>query len=145
MDFFKKAVDALFVDALGGLQHVEVHADFCREMNESLHVFRETETSIAEARIEELSANARIQSHGMCDFLDVRADLFTKVGDHVGITDFQSQEVDRSVLDQLGAANGGDEKFRLLTRRARSVLDGAPENPLQHPALDVKPVFRLRR
>src|SRR6266571_1687809 len=83
MDFFKKTVDAQFVDPFGGLQHVEVHADFRREMNESLHVFRETETSIAEACIEEFSANARIQSHGMCDFLDVRANLFTKVGGHV--------------------------------------------------------------
>src|SRR5712691_661207 len=145
MDFFKKTVDAQFVDAFGGLQHVEVHADFRREMNESLHVFRETETSIAEARIEELSANARIQSHGMCDFLDVRADLFTKVGDHVGITDFQSQEGVRSVLDQLGAANGGDEKFRLLTRRARSVVDGTLETPLQNRAIDLTEFCRRGR
>src|SRR3989442_11968321 len=52
-DFFKIPVDALFVDAFGGLQDIKLHADGSRQVNESLHVLRETETPIAEPRFQE--------------------------------------------------------------------------------------------
>jgi len=50
------------------------------KMDERLHVLWKTETAIAKSGFEELSAYARVEPHGMGDFLDVCADFFTKIG-----------------------------------------------------------------
>ena len=51
MHFFKKAVDALFIDAFRGFQKIEVHSNGSCEMNEGLHVFRKTKAAKSEARV----------------------------------------------------------------------------------------------
>src|SRR5260370_41783124 len=117
MNFFKEAIDALFVDALSGFQYVEVHANLGRQMNEGLHVLWKTETAIAKPGLEELSADTRIESHGMGHFLDVSADFFAKIGHNVGVADFQREERIGGVLDEFGAIDGGDEEFRFVARR----------------------------
>src|SRR6266478_5283855 len=122
MNFFKEAIDALFVDALSGFQYVEVHANLGRQMDEGLHVLWKTETTIAKPGLEELSADARVESHRMCDFLDVCADFFAKIGDDVGVADFQREERIRSVLDKFGAVDGGDKEFGFVARGAGSVV-----------------------
>src|SRR6266704_692789 len=122
-NFFKKTIDALSVDAFGGLQDVKVHADGRRQVNESLNVLRETETSIAEAGLEELSTDTRVEAHGMSDFFHVGADFFAEIGNHVGITDFQREKGIRGVLDELGAVDGGNEKLGFAAWREK-IRDG---------------------
>src|SRR5260370_10500817 len=136
MNFFKEAIDALFVDALSGFQYVEVHANLGRQMNEGLHVLRKTETTIAKPGLEELSADARVESHGMRHFLDVCADFFAKIGNDVGVADFQREERIGGVLDEFGAVDGSDEEFGFVARRAGSVVHRAAEIFLANRAVD---------
>src|ERR1700674_2855671 len=136
-DFFKIAVDALFVDAFGSLQEVKVHSDGSRQVNESLYVLRETETSIAQSGLEELAADARVESHGMGNFLDVCADFFAEIGDHVGVADFEREEGVRGVLDELGAVDGRDEEFDFVAGGAGSVVHRAAETLLENRAVDL--------
>ncbi len=105
-------------------------------MNKRLHVLGKTETSIAEAGFEELAANARVEAHGMGDFLDVGADFFAEIGDDVGVADFQSEKRIRGVLDELGAVDGGDEEFGLVARRAGAVVHRAAETFFENRAVD---------
>ena len=68
----------------------------------------------------------------MRDFVDVRADLFTKIRDDIGIADFQREKGIRSVFNQLGAVDSGDQEFRLVSWRTGSIVHGAPESFLQN-------------
>src|SRR2546422_9859970 len=120
MDLFKKSVNPFLVDALGGFQYVKVHANLGRQMDEGLHVLWKTETTIAKPGLEELSADARVESHRMRDFLHVCADFFAKIGDDVGAADFQREEPIRGVLDNFGAAGGGHAALGSLPPRPRS-------------------------
>src|SRR5260370_14111961 len=142
MNFFKEAIDALFVDALSGLQYVEVHANLGRQMNEGLHVLWKTETAIAKPGLEELSADTRIESHGMRHFLDVSADFFAKIGHNVGVADFQREERIGGVLDEFGAVDGSDEEFRFVARRASSIVHRAAEIFLENWAVDFAELCR---
>src|SRR6266851_3163026 len=136
MNFFKEAIDALFVDALSGFQYVEVHANLGRQMDEGLHVLWKTETTVTKPGLEELSADARVESHGMRHFLDVCADFFAKIGNDVGVANFQREERIGGVLDEFGAVDGGDEEFGFVARRAGSVVHRAAESFLENGAVD---------
>src|SRR5260370_2512526 len=136
MNFFKEAIDALFVDALSGFQYVEVHATLGRQMTEGLHALRKTETTIAKPGLEDLSADARVESHGMRHFLDVCADFFAKIGNDVGVADFQREERIGGVLDEFGAVDGSDEEFGFVARRAGSVVHLAAEIFLENRTVD---------
>src|SRR5437867_10825347 len=105
-------------------------------MDEGLHVLWKTETTIAKPGLEELSADARVESHRMCDFLDVCADFFAKIGDDVGVADFQREERIRGVLDKFGAVDGGDEEFGFVARGAGSVVYRAAETFLEKGSAD---------
>src|SRR5690349_18348357 len=143
MDFLKEALDALLVDAFGGFQNFEIHANFCRQVNERLNVFWKTEAAVAQPGFEELSANPRVQAHGASDFLDVGAKLFAQVRDDVCIADFEREKGVGGVLDELSAADGGDKKFGFLARRARPVVNRAVKTPIEDGAIDL-PEFRGR-
>ena len=121
-DFGDEALDALFVDALGGFEDVEVHADRAGEMHEGLQVLREAEATEAQAGTQELAADAGVQTHRVGHFLDVGADAFAEIGDDVGVADFQREERVGSVLDQLGAVDGGDQKLRGVEPRGQTPL-----------------------
>src|SRR5258707_9009085 len=136
MNFFKEAIDALFVDALSGFQYVEVHANLGRQMDEGLHVLWKTETTVTKPGLEELSADARVESHGMRHFLDVCADFFAKIGNDVGVANFQREERIGGVLDEFGAVDGGDEEFGFVARRAGSVVHRAAESFLGNWAVE---------
>src|ERR1700722_10456633 len=123
--FFKEAVDALLVDALGGFQHVELDAYRGGKVDEGLNVLRKAEATEAEAGLEELRADAGIEAHGVGDFLDVGADALAEVGDDIGVTDFQGEERVGSVLDEFGAADRGDQEFAAGAVRALSRVDRA--------------------
>src|SRR5467141_148451 len=136
MNFFKEAIDALFVDALSGFQYVEVHANLGRQMDEGLHVLWKTETAVTKPGLEELSADARVESHGMRHFLDVCADFFAKIGNDVGVANFQREERIGGVLDEFGAVDGGDEEFGFVAWRAGSVVHRAAKSFLENGAVD---------
>src|SRR2546429_356415 len=72
----------------------------------------------------------------MGHFLDVCAYFFAKIGDHVGVTDFQREERIGGVLDELGAVDGGDEEFGFAARRAGSVVHRAAETFFENRAVD---------
>ncbi len=78
----------------------------------------------------------RIESHGMRHFFDVCTDFFAQIGDDVCITDFQSEERIRRVLNELGAVDGGDEEFSLVAWRAGPIMHGAKETPLENGTVD---------
>src|SRR5260370_37418557 len=136
MNFLKKAVDTLLVDALRGFQYVEVHSHLGRQVNESLHILGETETAVAKPGLEELAADARVQSHSVGNFLDVGADFFAEISDHIGIADFQSEKRIGGVLDEFGAVDGGDEEFRFVARRAGTVVHWAAKAFLENRTVD---------
>src|SRR5260221_13167625 len=94
-------------------------------MYKGLNVLRKAEAAETEAGFEELRANAGIQAHCMGDFLHVGADAFAKIGDDVGVTDFQGQERVGCVLDEFGAADGGQEKLAAGSTRALAGVDRA--------------------
>jgi len=94
-------------------------------MYKGLNVLRKAEAAETEAGFEELRADAGIQAHCAGYFLDVGADAFAKIGDDVGVTDFQGQERVGCVLDKFGAADGGQEKFAAGCTRAFAGVDRA--------------------
>src|SRR6202007_1202904 len=107
-----------------------------RQVNKGLHIFRKAESPVAQAGPEKLPADARVQTHGMRHLLDVRAKLFAKIGNDVGVADFECEKGIRGMLNQLCAADGGDEKLGFLTRRASSVVHRATETSLQNRPVD---------
>ena len=135
-DFLKKTVNTLFVDAFGGLQDLKIHADGSRQVDECLDVLRKTESTVAQTSLEELSADARVETHGVRDFFHVCADFFAEVGDHVRITDFQGEKRVGGVLDEFRAVDGGDQKFGFTARGARSLVHRTAETPLENRAVD---------
>src|SRR5262249_7552996 len=130
-------LDALFVDALGGLEDVEIDADGASKMDEGLLILRKTKTSETQACRKKLSANARVETHGVGDFLDVGADALAKIGNNVGVADLQSEERIRGVFDELGAVDGGDQEFRGIIRRAGAVVHRAVECAIENRAIDL--------
>src|SRR2546430_9286266 len=72
----------------------------------------------------------------MGHFLEVCAYFIAKIGDHVGVTDFQREERIGGVLDELGAVDGGDEEFGFAARRAGSVVHRAAETFFENRAVD---------
>src|SRR6267154_1428218 len=136
-DFFKITVNALLVDAFSGFQDVEIHTDRSRQVDERLHVLRKTETTVAKPGLEELSADACVESHGMRHFLDIGADFFAEIGDYIGVADFQREKRIGSMLDELGAIDGGDEEFRLVARRTGSIVHRAAKTLFKDGAVNL--------
>src|SRR5208337_238648 len=136
VDFLEEAFDALLVDALGGLEHFKVNADRSGEVNEGLNVFRKAEPAEAQTCLQELGSDAGIEPHGVSHFLDIGANALAEIGNDVGIADFQGQEGIRSMLDQFGAVDGGDEQLagRFLGAPAR--MNGAVEFPVENGLVD---------
>ena len=57
-----------------------------------------------------MATNARIKTHGVSHFIDVGANFFAQVGNHVGVTYFQREKRIGGVFYELGAIDGGDQK-----------------------------------
>src|ERR1700688_1376612 len=120
----KITVNALVVDLFGGLQHVEIDANRSGKMNESLHVFRKTKTAKAKSGLEELATNARIKTHGVGHFIDVGANFFAEVSNHVGVTYFQREKRIGGVLYKLGTIDGSDQKRSFVFGGAFALVHG---------------------
>src|SRR5579863_1541942 len=137
MNLFEEAVDALFIDALGGFKNVEVHADGSCEMHERLQIFREAESAEAESSLQKLPTDARVEAHGVSHFIHVGADAFAKVGEHIGVADLERKERIGSVLDQFGAVDGGDEKWRVSGGGAAVLMNRAREFSFENRAINL--------
>src|SRR5271155_2697271 len=101
MNLFKEALDALLVNALGGFQNFKVHPHGGGKMDKSLNVLGKAEAPEAQSGFQELRADARIEAHGVRNLLNVRANPFAEVRDHIGVADLKRQERVGSVFDQL--------------------------------------------
>jgi len=75
------------------------------------------------------------------NFLHVGAKFFAKIGDRVGIANFQREKRIRGVLNQLGAANGGHQKFRFVVIGTLAFVNGTGEFTLQDGAIDFAKLF----
>src|ERR1700686_832976 len=106
-------------------------------MNERLDILRKTKAAKTQPGAKKLAADAWVQSHGVGDFLDVCPDFFAEIGNDVGVADFQRQKGIGSVLDQLGAADGGDQKLGGMSRRAGAIVDRAVEGALENWPVDL--------
>src|SRR5690242_5562352 len=105
-------------------------------MNERLDVFREAKTTKAESSFQKLAADARVESHRVGDFFYVRSYLLAKISQHIGVADFQRQKRIRGVLDELGAVNGGNEKFSVAGSGTTSLVYRAVEFALKDRSVD---------
>src|ERR1700691_3181317 len=110
-------------------------------MREGLNIFRQAEATEAESGFQELLANARIESDGARDFLDVASEALAQIREDVGIGNFQAQERIRGVLDQFGAGDGGDQKFRLRSRRAFSGMNRARKPAFENGSVKFAKLF----
>src|ERR1700730_18779550 len=94
-------------------------------MDEGLHVLRKTKAAKAQSGLEELAADAWIKTHRVGHFVDVGANFFAEVGNHVGVTYFQRQKRIGGVFYELGAIDGGDQKSSLVFGGAFALVDRA--------------------
>ena len=118
--FFDELIDAALIDGSVSLSSVKSTPWLSARCDERLNILGQAESAKTEAGIQELRADARIQSHGASHFLDVAAQTFAEVGKHIGVGNLEAQERVRGVLDQLGAGDGGDQKCRAACRAGRS-------------------------
>src|SRR5260370_892839 len=79
----------------------------------SPQVVGKVRAAVADARFQELRADASIQAHAVGDFLDVGAESLADAGDLVDEADLGGQKRVRGVLDHLGSANVGLDNGRL--------------------------------
>src|ERR1700736_5028001 len=91
-------------------------------MNKSLHIFGKTKAAKAKSGLEELPADARIETHSVVHFIGVGANFFAEVGNYIGVTYFQREEGIRGVFYELGAIDGGDQKIGFVFGRAFAVV-----------------------
>ena len=136
MNFFEEAIDALFVDALGRFENVEVNPDCAGEVDEGLQIFRKAESAKSQPSLQELSADAWIETHRVSDFVDVGAKLFAEVGENVGVADFQSEERIGCVLDEFGAVDRGDEQRRVSRAGAAVFVNRTCKFSLENRPID---------
>src|SRR5438874_4296207 len=140
-DLLEEQIDAALVDLLGVFEHVEVHARTLREADKRLNVFGQAEAAKTESRAQKLRADARVEAHGMDDFLDISANFFAQIGNHVGVGNFQGEERIGGVLDEFGAVDGGNDQFWRFRRGAAAQMHGAVKLCLQDGAVDFAELF----
>src|SRR5262249_58038995 len=69
-------------------------------------------------------------------FLHVGAKALAEIGDYVGIADLESQKGVGGVLDQLRAADRGNQEFRTGSRGAVAIVSRAGESALKNRIVD---------
>ena len=140
-NFFDEQIDAALVDLLGFFEHVEIDAGMFGEADKSLNVLGQAEAAEAKSRIQELAADARIEPHGVDNFLNIGSDSFTQVGNHVGVGNFQGEERVGGVLDEFGAVDGGEHELGRFRGRAAAQVNGALEFCFQDGTVDFAELF----
>ena len=103
------------VDLDDGVEELEVVARVARELLERVDVLGEAGAAEADARLQELGADAVVQAHPLGHLDHVRARLLADVGDLVDEGDLRGQEGVGGELDHLGRRDvGADEVARRL-------------------------------
>ena len=108
-DLVQEAVELVEVDLLHFLQQAEGLAEGFGDVDEGLDVLREAGAAVAEAGVEEGSADALVHADAFSDLFDVGAGSFADVGHGVDVGNLEREERVRGVLDQLGRVDVGDE------------------------------------
>ena len=90
-------------------------------------VLRQAIAAEADTCLEKGFSNARIEANGVGHFLNIGANLFTKIGENVGIGNLDGQEGVGGLLDKLGAAHACQKKLRRIVRRATIGMNGTLE------------------
>ena len=80
------------IDALDFLEKIQLYSLLVTHSNKSIHIFGETGATIAHTGIEEVSANALVQTHAMCDLFNISACLLAYAADHVDKGDFHGEK-----------------------------------------------------
>jgi hypothetical protein len=83
-----------------------------------------------------MRADARVQADAVEHFLDVRAELFREIGNHIGVGDLERKERIGGVLDEFGAVDRGGDPSRPRGGRAGRVVHGAMENLIEDGPID---------
>ena len=107
----------------GPAPHVPVDVDHCaqqsrvgavhkRHVFECLDIFGKTAAAVAEARVEELGADAAVKAHPLGHLLDICPQLFADHGDLVDKTDLGGQEGVAGIFDHFGGAQVGHQDAR---------------------------------
>ena len=103
----KKGIDAAGVYVFSCLKDARIHAFQFDELAKRAEILRQAVASEANAGLEKGSSNAGIEADGVGDFLNVCTEPFTKVSEHIGIGNLDSQEGVGRLLDEFGAAHAG--------------------------------------
>ena len=113
------------VDVERGLEEFAGVAVLAGGMQQRLNVLAEATSAPADAGVEELGADAGIQTDAGHDFGTLGADALADVGDLVGEADFHGEERVGGVLDHLGAGEGsGQQRHGDHGRRTRNARRG---------------------
>src|SRR5579864_7586413 len=131
-ELFDEARDSLVVDALRFTKHGKVYAVAFGQAHKCLDVLGQAEAAKPEAGTKKVRADSRIQTDAVHHFLDIRAEFFRQIGNHIGVGNFQREERIRSVLDQFRAIDCGDHPSGSFHRGARAVMYRAFEFLFEH-------------
>ena len=93
----------VFVHFFDGLENAHLVAVLFGGLDEGLHVLRETASTVAAARVEELRADAGVATDALTDHVHVGAHEFAEVRDVVHEADAGCEHGVCSVLDHFGA------------------------------------------
>src|SRR5690348_215359 len=98
-DFLNEPADAFLIHAFGFAEDGEVHSVLLRQSYEGLKILRQAEAAKSEARMQEMRTDTRIEADAMHYLLDIGAELFREIGDHVGIGDLEREKRIGGMLD----------------------------------------------
>ena len=93
----------------------------------ALKILWQTIAAEADTCLEEGFSNAGIEANGVGHFLNIGTDLFTKIGQNVGIGDLDGQEGVGGLLDEFRAAHACQKKLGRIVRRAAIGMNGTLE------------------
>ena len=113
-EFVEKNRLLVFVDFFDSLEHAHLVAVLLGGLDEGLHVLRETASTVAAARVEELRADAGVATDALTDHVHVGAHEFAEVRDVVHEADAGREHGVRGVLDHLGTRDVGEDDAEVV-------------------------------
>ena len=111
LDSFKELIDPFAIDTLRRVGNSCLDTQVLSESTESAEVRGKAQAAEAESWAEKEGANSLIETDGVGHFLNISAKALAKVGQDVGVGDFDGKISVRDLLNQFGALNLGDKKL----------------------------------
>ena len=109
LDLREEAIDTGAVDALDLSEHRDVDAVVLGHRDERAQVFGQAGAAEAQARVEKVTANPRVEADAAGDGRHVDAKLRAQVRHQVDERDLRGEKGVRRVLDQFGRRHAGDD------------------------------------